>query len=69
MVAVCDPCRKPLAVDRWLHNVAPHELRISAEGTRKEKEVCVSCFEYAAGEMDSGEGWRGALAEARADGA
>lgn len=52
-----------------MHNVAPHELRISAEGTRKEKEVCVSCFEYAAGEMDSGEGWRGALAEARADGA
>ena len=62
---VCDGCRKPLAVDRWLKTQPPHEMKIARRG-RVEKEVCTSCYEHAPAEMEDLSGWRGALAEVRA---
>ncbi len=61
---VCDPCRRPLAVDRWLSASEPHSIKISTSG-RVEKEVCKSCFEHAPAEMDDLSGWRGVLSVLR----
>ena len=60
---VCDSCRRPLKIDRWLTTAEPHTIKIAKSLTRKEKEVCTSCFEHAPDEMEDTTGWRGALAE------
>eukprot|EP01047_Picozoa_sp_COSAG01_P012466 COSAG01_NODE_563_length_15451_cov_70.726225_4_plen_213_part_00 len=55
---VCDACRRPLQIDRWLRTEHPHGVKVAASG-RKEKEVCLSCYEHAPDEMDDTTGWRG----------